>query len=144
MGGLNSPLHITAGESGMTLHASRKNEWTTITLAVHWMMWDVRAGHGYLVGVAVAAGAVVGAVVGVELGVLPPGTQATFDLSVPNIDWISASDWREAMVMLVLEIAPTQIIVLLSCALWMHWVLLLMPWWRGASEKLTGPIFGRT
>jgi hypothetical protein len=91
------------------------------------MMEDFRAGCGYLVAVAVAAGAVVGAVVGVELGVLPPGTQATFDLSVPNIDWISASDWREAMVILVLEIAPTQIIVLLSCALWMHWVLLLMP-----------------
>ena len=124
--GLNSPCRNSAPQPIAQANAAGKREWTIIVLAVHWMMRDVRAGRGYLVAVAVVAGAV-GAVVGVELGALPPGTQATFDLSVPNTSWISASDWREAMVMLVLEIAPTQIIVLLSCALWMHCVLLLMP-----------------
>ena len=74
----------------------------------------------------------------------PPGTQATSGLRLPNIASMSADGWREAMVMLVLATAPTQMVVFLSCVLWMHWVLLLKPGRRGASEKLTGPIFGST
>src|SRR5690348_9408134 len=74
----------------------------------------------------------------------PPGVQVTSGLRLPNIASMSAAGWREAMVMLVLATAPTQIVVFLSCALWMHWVLLFRPGRSGASEKLTGPTFGRT
>ena len=51
------------------------------------------------------------------LEVLPPGVHATSGLRLPNNDSTSAAGWRDAMVMLVLAIAPTQMVVFLSCAL---------------------------
>ena len=78
-----------------------------------------RPGACYLLAVGVADPGVLVAE-GVAVLDEPPGVQVTSGLRLPNIASMSAAGWREAMVMLVLATAPTQIVVFLSCALWMH------------------------
>ena len=51
-------------------------------------------------------------------------------------NWLA--DSGEAMVTLVPSIAPMQMLVLLSCGLWMHWTVSDMPVRLGASENASG------
>ena len=85
-------------------------------------------------------GAALGALVGVfvAVGAAALGTQLTLDCNDEKTlcNWLL--DSREAMVTLVPLMAPMQMLVLLSCGLWMHWTASDMPLRLGALENASG------